>query len=246
MMQTEHDTPCNSQDILDVLNNLYPGIKLNNKAMGILLDIAKRTLQRLCIELKSLMSNKNSNLIQTSDVEFAVKIRFARGLYRSASSKMKRSVEDELGVKLSCTRVHHSLKREMPNYRFGKKAVIAVTAAIEFMIAEIIGCSAALLRDNSNDSHIAPIHIHESIGFDEELSLFYNETVYDIYMRYYSLTPRGAVLGDQPLYPTIGRLNQEIADLLEERNRIDQRLHALHAQLDVKKAEKRNEPYEYI
>jgi histone H3/H4 len=175
-MQTEHDLPCSSRNIIDMMQNIYPLININNKAMGILLDIARSTLKRLCVEL-ALLTHR-TNLIQTRDVISAVTLVYVRELARQAIFNINHFVQDSCGLKIDCTRVHKALENVMPKHRFGKKAVIAITAAIEYIIHEILEISGHPLN-RTYRSHIAPVNIHSAIALDDELSELFNEVLYN-------------------------------------------------------------------
>jgi hypothetical protein len=181
-MMLEEDTPCTSTQIIQLLDRVAVGIKIDAGAMSVVLALSQDILLKICKELDSLAMHNDTLSISSKTVITAVNLCYIGQLARGAVKDINDAIEDINNTKLladnlptlliSTSQVHKLLIHRSPNLQFSKKAVIAVTAAIQYMLYELLELSGYKARDFLS-ANVTPKCVLLAFLYDEELNAFF-------------------------------------------------------------------------
>ncbi len=184
-----------------ILKQVHPEIGISGTALEITSNIAKMTICKIMDVANQFIQRSSLQTLGEKVVESAVRIVFPGELSKHAISELRKALEkyksyDEknpkskkseeekksvrrntkAGLQLDVARVQKLMNIRSVAKRKSDKAAVAMAAAVEYLIAEVLELSGNVARDTKK-ARITQRHIKIAILNDEELNKFFKNAV---------------------------------------------------------------------
>lgn len=184
--------------IYKVLKQVHADAGLSRKAMNVLDSMAYQVMENLASEAGNICTKTKKQTIGAREIRFAVKTELTGELIKHATSESDKAVTNFIkakeaekkkktdgksktnssraGLNFPVGRVSRILKKGHYAKRIGEHAGVALTAIMEYLMAEVLELSGNAARDNKK-MRISTRHILLAVKNDEELIKLFNGTI---------------------------------------------------------------------
>lgn len=179
-----------------VLKQVHPDIGISGSALSCLNNLVEITIQKIMVGINRLLLATSKKTVNTRDVHDAVRLTLPGELMKHAMSEGTKAVTKydsskaagsgdgkptmksaRAGLQFSVPRTQKLMMRMSSVQRKTGVAAIYMTAVCEYLMAEIMELAGNTARDQKR-VRITPRHIKLAIYNDEELTIFYKDTVF--------------------------------------------------------------------
>lgn len=181
--------------IYKVLKQVHPDTGMSGMALATMVNLAKVTVTKIMLAANQIIMRGDTKTLTSRDIQSAVRLALPGELAKHAVSEGTKAVTkyeaskkdhvkgdkskakaEHAGLAFNVTRIERLMMRESNVERKSGSAAIYMTAAAEYVVAEILELAGNAARDNHR-VRITPRHIKLAICNDEELFKLFSDTV---------------------------------------------------------------------
>ncbi len=179
-----------------VLKQIHPETGISGSALSCLNNLVEITVQKIMVGVDRILLATSKKTVNARDIQDAVRLTLPGELCKHAVSEGTKAVvkyngskaagmpgdkpvmkSSRAGLCFSVPRIQKLMMRMSVVQRKTGVAAVYITAVCEYLMAEIMELAGNIARD-SKRVRITPRHIKLAVCNDEELKVFYKDTVF--------------------------------------------------------------------
>ncbi len=179
-----------------VLKQIHPDTGISGSALACLNNLIEITVQKIMVGINRILLATGKKTVNDRDIQDAVRLTVpgelclhsvsegTKAVFKYNDSKANGAPGDKpvmkssrAGLQFSVPRTQKLMMRMSSVQRKTGVAAVYITAVCEYLMAEVMELSGNTARDQKR-VRITPRHIKLAIYNDEELSIFYKDTIF--------------------------------------------------------------------